>query len=297
MRKHKSIGKPKQKFTVFAKVYKLVDGKYVPELEENTLISRTYGTERINPNEYKSKCKGVNLASAMEQIILKKRNLRMLKKMERGGDKIKISSSHWSIDLSYLNPLEKKEHYDNIKLEITRTNDTIINGLDAIAHKVSFNDKGEQILTIYNVKQMENKVMKTNYIRSNSLLAKWIHKRFEKYSSQLNCKMPRYHINRRDMVEKFGSSMMEETCDCSCIGKCWSGGWNLIWIDVNYHDKKWGDNKKEFRKHLDNTIAHEMVHLKFASRNHPLHVDHKGSKRSRAFERRISQVKRGKIYE
>ena len=98
------------------------------------------------------------------------------------------------------------------------------------------------------------------------------------------------------MVEKFGSSMMEETSDCTCIGKCWTGGWNLIWIDVNYHDKRWGDDPKEFRKNLDNTIAHEMVHLKFDRRSHPLHVDHEGSKRSRAFERRISQVKRGHKY-
>ena len=98
------------------------------------------------------------------------------------------------------------------------------------------------------------------------------------------------------MVEKFGSSMMEETSDCTCIGKCWSGGWNLIWIDVNYHDKRWGDDKKEFWKHLDNTIAHEMVHLKFSRKSHPLHVDHEGSKRSRAFERRIRQVKRGHKY-
>ena len=296
MRKRKSVGKPKEKFTAYAKVYKLVDGKYVPEHDSDTLLRQTYHSEGIGLNEFKSSCKGINLASAMEKLVLKKRNLRMLKKMDKGDNLIKISSSHWSIDMSYLSDAEKKEHYDNIKLEITRTSDTIINGLDAIAHKVSFNDKGEQILTVYNVKQMENKVMKTNYIRSNSLLAKRIHKRFEKYSSNLNCGMPRYYINRRDMVEKFGSSMMEETCDCSCIGKCWSGGWNLIWIDVNYHDKRWGDDKKEFWKHLDNTIAHEMVHLKFSRKSHPLHVDHEGSKRSRAFERRIRQVKRGHKY-
>ena len=296
MRKRKSVGNPKEKFTAYAKVYKLVDGKYVPENDSITLLRRTHTSSEESFNEFKSSCKGINLASAMEKLVLKKRNLRMLKKMDKGDNLIKISSSHWSIDMSYLSDAEKKEHYDNIKLEITRTSDTIINGLDAIAHKVSFNDKGEQILTVYNVKQMENKVMKTNYIRSNSLLAKRIHKRFEKYSSNLNCKMPRYYINRRDMVEKFGSSMMEETSDCTCIGKCWSGGWNLIWIDVNYHDKRWGDDKKEVWKHLDNTIAHEMVHLKFSRKSHPLHVDHEGSKRSRAFERRIRQVKRGHKY-
>ena len=297
MRKRKSVVKPKQKFIAYAKVYKLVDGKYVPESEENTLIRSTHHTsQHPKQNEYESSCKGINLASAMEKLVLKKRNLRMLKKMDKGDNLIKISSSHWSIDMSYLSDAEKKEHYDNIKLEITRTSDTIINGLDAIAHKVSFNDKGEQILTVYNVKQMENKIMKTNHIKSNSKLAKWIDKRFEKYSSQLSCSKPRYFINRKDMVEKFGKRMMSHTDDCTCIGRCWYGR-QLIWIDVNYHDKRWGDDPKEFRKNLDNTIAHEMVHLKFGNHSHPLHVDHEGSKRARAFNRRLNQVVRGKKYD
>ena len=292
----KSVGKPKEKFIAYAKVYKLVDGKYVPENDSDTLLKRTYHSEGIGLNEFKSSCKGTDLASAMEKLVLKKKYTRELKKLEQ-GKLIKIPSSHFPIDVSYLSDLEKKEHEKELKSEIDRASDTIINGLDAIAHKVSFNDKGEQILTIYNVKQQERKIMKASYIRSNSVLAKWVHKRFEKYSSNLNCRMPRYHINRRDMVEKFGSYMMEETSDCTCIGKCWTGGWNLIWIDVNYHDLKWGKSPKEFRKHLDNTIAHEMVHLKFDRRSHPLHVDHKGSKTARAFNRRVNQVVRGKKYD
>jgi len=292
----KSVGKPKEKFTAYAKVYKLVDGKYLPESDSTTLLKRTYHTEGIGLNEFKSSCKGTDLASAMEKLVLKKKWMRELKKLEQGKE-IKIPSSHYPLDVSYLSDLEKKEHEKELKSEIERTSDTTINGLDAVAHKVSFNDGGEQILTVYNVKQQERKIMKTSYIRSNSVLAKWIHKRFEKYSSNLNCRMPRYHINRRDMVEKFGSYMMEETSDCTCIGKCWTGGWNLIWIDVNYHDLKWGKNPKEFRKNLDNTIAHEMVHLKFDRRSHPLHVKHDGSKQRREFNRRVNQVVRGKKYD
>lgn len=292
----KSVGKPKEKFTAYAKVYKLVDGKYLPESDSTTLLKRTYHSEGIGLNEFKSSCKGTDLASAMEKLVLKKKWMRELKKLEQGKE-IKIPSSHYPLDVSYLNDLEKKEHEKELKSEIERTSDTTINGLDAVAHKVSFNDGGEQILTVYNVKQQERKIMKTSYIRSNSVLAKWIHKRFEKYSSNLNCRMPRYHINRRDMVEKFGSYMMEETSDCTCIGKCWTGGWNLIWIDVNYHDLKWGKNPKEFRKNLDNTIAHEMVHLKFDRRSHPLHVKHDGSKQRREFNRRVNQVVRGKKYD
>ena len=292
----KSVGKPKEKFTAYAKVYKLVDGKYVPESEENTLIRSTHHTsQHPKQNEYESSCKGVDLANAMELLVSKKKWIRELKKLKQGKE-IKIPSSHCTLDVSYLNDEEKKEYEKELESEIARISDTQINGLDAVAHKVSFNDGGEQILTVFNVKQQERKIMKASYIRSNSVLAKWIHKRFEKYSSNLNCGMPRYHINRRDMVEKYGSHMMEETSDCTCIGRCWTGGWNLIWIDVNYHDLKWGGNPKEFRKHLDNTIAHEMVHLKFSRKSHPLHVDHEGSKRSRAFERRIRQVKRGHKY-
>ena len=292
----KSVGKPKEKFTAYAKVYKLVDGKYLPESDSTTLLKRTYHSEGLGLNEFKSSCKGTDLASAMEKLVLKKKWMRELKKLEQGKE-IKIPSSHYPLDVSYLSDLEKKEHEKELKSEIERTSDTTINGLDAVAHKVSFNDGGEQILTVYNVKQQERKIMKTSYIRSNSVLAKWIHKRFEKYSSNLNCRMPRYHINRRDMVEKFGSYMMEETSDCTCIGKCWTGGWNLIWIDVNYHDLKWGKNPKEFRKNLDNTIAHEMVHLKFDRRSHPLHVKHDGSKQRREFNRRVNQVVRGKKYD
>jgi|TARA_B110000438_G_scaffold210877_1_gene202924 hypothetical protein len=293
----KSVGKPKQKFIAYAKVYKLVDGKYVPEHDSTTLLHRTHTSEGIGLNEFKSSCKGVDLANAMEQLVLKKKYIRELKKLEQGKDLIKVPSSHFPLDVSYLNDLEKKEYEKELKSEIERISDTTINGLEAVAHKVSFNDKSEQILTVFNVKQEPNKIMKTNYIRSNSKLAKWIHKRFEKYSSNLNCKMPRYYINRRDMVEKFGSYMMEETSDCTCIGRCWTGGWNLIWIDVNYHDKRWGSKPKEFRKNLDNTIAHEMVHLKFDRRSHPLHVKHDGSKQRREFNRRVNQVVRGKKYD
>jgi hypothetical protein len=297
VRKRKSAGKPKEKFIAYAKVYKLVDGKYLPESDSDTLLSRTNHSEGIGLNEFKSSCKGVDLANAMELITLKKKYMRELKKMDQGKDLIQVPSGryHHLYNMSYLNDVEKKEHEKELKSEIERTSDTLINGLDAIAHKVSFNDGGEQILTVYNVKQVERKIMKASYIRSNSKLAKFIHKRFEKYSSNLNCRMPEYYINRRDMVKRFGSYMMEETTDCTCIGKCWFGR-DLIWIDVNYHDLTWGENPKEFRKHLDNTIAHEMVHLKFWRKSDPFHVDHEGSKRSRAFERRINQVKRGKRY-
>jgi len=292
----KSVVNPKQKFTAYAKVYKLVDGKYVPYNDSMTLLRRTHTSESIGYNEFKSKCKGIDLANAMEQLVLKKKYIRELKKLKQGKDLIKVPSSRSPIDVSYLDKAEIVDIEKELKSEIARISNTQINGLDAVAHKVSFNDEYEQILTVYNVKQEPNKIMKSNYIKSNSKLAKWIDKRFEKYSSQLNCRKPRYYINRKDMLAKFGEHMKSSTDDCTCIGRCWIHG-GLIWIDVNYHDKRWGDNPKEFRKNLDNTIAHEMVHLKFGGRSHPLHVDHNGSKRARAFQRRLNQVLRGKRYE
>ena len=41
----------------------------------------------------------------------------------------------------------------------------------------------------------------------------------------------------------------------------------------------------------------EMVHLKFWDKRHPLHVDHEGSKRARAFNRRVNQDVRGNKYD
>ena len=298
MRKRKSVIKPKLKFMAYAKVYKLVDGKYVPHNDSETLLSRTHTVSYMeSSNEFKSKCKGVDLASAMEKLVLKKKYKRELRKLQNGKNLIRVPSSYFPIDVSYLSEAEKKEHEEDLRLYIKNTSNTIINGLEAIVHKVSFTrfDK-EQILTVYNVKQEPNKIMKTNHIKSNSKLAKWIDKRFEKYSSQLSCSKPRYFINRKDMVEKFGKHMKSRTDDCTCIGRCWYGR-QLIWIDVNFHDKYWGDDPKEFRKNLNNTIAHEMVHLKFGDHSHPLHVDHEGSKRARAFQRRLNQVLRGKKYD
>ncbi len=202
---------------------------------------------------------------------------------------------------------ERKNAYNKTRLIVANTSNPIVNGHIAVGWTKKQNLLTEeeyknnapptmQEITIYKVSKIENKIMKTNHIKSNSKLAKWIDKRFEKYSSQLSCSKPRYFINRKDMVEKFGKHMLSRTDDCTCIGRCWYGR-QLIWIDVNFHDKRWGDDPKEFRKNLDNTIAHEMVHLKFWDKRHPLHVDHEGSKRARAFNRRVNQVVRGNKYD
>jgi len=333
MRKRKSVGKPKQKFKVVSDVY---DQNYPFTDKPKFRRTRDYGTvgglslESVIESYTHKKQNIIGLKQMLadkdprcsvekDTGILVYRSMKLPSSIRSYSQDKETGEYKWrnnflvryqgiNHDFSYLTEDERKNAYDRTRLIVANTSNPIVNGNIAIAWTKRLDipftveeyknnaPPTMQEITIYKVSKVENKVMKTNYIRSNSLLAKRIHKRFEKYSSNLNCGMPRYYINRRDMVEKFGSSMMEETCDCSCIGKCWSGGWNLIWIDVNYHDKRWGDDKKEFWKHLDNTIAHEMVHLKFSRKSHPLHVDHEGSKRSRAFERRISQVKRGHKY-
>ena len=139
--------------------------------------------------------------------------------------------------------------------------------------------------------KVENQVMKSDYIKSNSKLAKWIHKRFVKYADQLGVSVPRYYINRRDIVERMGSYALDKTNDSGCIGRCWFTS-EVIWIDVNFHDKRYGSDQKAFRKKLDHTIAHEMLHLKFKTA-----FQHKGSKQRRAFDRRTNQLMRGKKYD
>ena len=199
-----------------------------------------------------------------------------------------------------------KKHQD----VIDNISETIVSedGMNATAHtyrddrslrltdagKKLFPDLGERLPQLevvhYKVVEIPNEVMKSDYIKSNSKLAKWINKKIAKYAEQLSCSIPRVYINRRDVVERFGESAVAMTNDSGCIGRCWFSG--TIWLDVNYHDKKWGDNPKEFKKHLNNTIAHEMVHMKWKSQ-----LEHKGSKQRRAFDRRVNQVVRGVRYD
>ena len=196
-----------------------------------------------------------------------------------------------------LTETERKERYEKVKQTVANTSNAIVNGDIAVAWKRKINIDGDiRETVVYKVSKVEHKQMKSNYIKSNSKLAKWIHKRFVKYADQLGVSVPTYYINRRDIVERMGEYAVSHTNDCTCIGKCWYGS-GIIWIDVNYHDLRWGDNQKEFRKHIDHTIAHEMVHLRFNNPYDPEHVDHKGSKRRRAFDRRVNQVVRGKKYQ
>ena len=153
------------------------------------------------------------------------------------------------------------------------------------------------VIKIVKISKVENQIMKSDYIKSNSKLAKWIHKRFVKYADQLGLRVPTYYINRRDVVERMGEYAIAKTSDNGCIGRCWYGHGGTIWIDLNYHDKRGGNDQKEFRKNIDDTIAHEMVHLRFHNINDPLHVKHDGSKQRRAFDRRVNQVVRGKRYD
>lgn len=216
---------------------------------------------------------------------------------------VRYHGHNW--DFGYLTEQERHERYINLKKEIKNTSEPIVNGNVGIVWQIKqstipeYDNNGELIpqpkfIKVYKVKKREHEQMKTDYIKSNSKLAKWIHKRFVKYADQLGVPVPKYYINRRDIVERMGNYALSKTNDCTCIGRCWYSG--IIWIDVNYHDLHWEKDQKEFKKNLDNTIAHEMVHLRFYRESDPLHVDHHGSKKKRAFEKRINQVMRGKRY-
>ena len=332
-RKSQSRTLVKQKFVVEQTSY---EQKYPfttkPTLaHHNMLCGITGHTSSADNNVFKSTITASSLEEAIERLTHKKQNIRGLKQMmadqesnctvdEHGrleyvSEEIPKSVMAYSTDVNgiykwhrnfnvryedhnhdfgVLTELERKEQYDEIKQQVADTSNAIVNGDIALAWKKETN-RGVRIISIYKVSKVEHKQMKSDYIKSNSKLAKWIHKRFVKYADQLGVSVPPYYINRRDIVERMGEYAVAHTNDSYCIGFCWYGS-GVIWIDVNYHDLKWGSDKKEFRKHIDHTIAHEMVHLRFNNRNDPEHVDHEGSKRRRAFDRRTNQVLRGKKY-
>ena len=301
----------------------------------NILIHKTHNTTRRN-NVWVSTVTAKSLEAVVEMLTHKKQNIRGLKQMmadqesnctvdedgrleyvskEKPPKSVMAYSQNkesgiyrWrkSFDVRYedhnydfgcLTELERKEQHEELKQIVADTSNAVVNGDMAIAWKKEMNiDRDLKITVIYKVSKVEHKQMKSNYIKSNSKLAKWVHKRFVKYADQLGVSVPRYYINRRDIVERMGEYAVAKTSDSGCIGRCWYGS-GIIWIDVNYHDKKWGSDQKAFRKNIDHTIAHEMVHLRFHSRSDPLHVRHDGSKQRRAFDRRTNQVLRGKQYQ
>jgi hypothetical protein len=333
MRKRKSVVKPKQKFKVVMSIY---EQKYPftdkPKLRrtidrgtvggsslESVIESYTHKKQNISGLKQMLADKDPRCSVEKDTGILVYRSMKLPSNVRSYSQNRETGEYSWREHFlvryngsnhyfNYLTEDERKNAYNRTRLKVANTSNPIVNGNVAVAWTKGLDKPFTveeyknntpptmQEITIYKVSKIENKVMKTNHIKSNSKLAKWIDKRFEKYSSQLSCSKPRYFINRKDMVEKFGKHMMSRTDDCTCIGRCWYGR-QLIWIDVNFHDKRWGDDPKEFRKNLDNTIAHEMVHLKFGNHSHPLHVDHEGSKRARAFQRRLNQVLRGKKYD
>ena len=257
-------------------------------------------------------CVGVNEHGMLEYVSKKKpANVYSWTTLADGSYKwhreFVVRCEGYNCHFDWLTESERKERYEEIEKIVANTSNAIVNGNIAIAWKkadvllrldeaLDTNIDGNiREITVYKVSKVEHKQMKSNYIKSNSKLAKWIHKRFVKYAEQLGISVPPYYINRRDIVERLGEYAVAHTNDSYCIGFCWYGS-GVIWIDVNYHDLKWGDNQKEFRKNVDHTIAHEMVHLRFYSKNDPEHVDHDGSKRRRAFDRRVNQVVRGKKY-
>jgi hypothetical protein len=327
----KLVVKPKQKFKVIADVYdQIYPFTDKPEFRrtrdhgtvggislESVIESYTHKKQNINGLKQMLADKKPNCSVEKDTGILVYRSMKIPASVRSYSRDKETGEYKWRKNFlvryegsnhyfSYLTEDERKNAYNRTRLIVANTSNPIVNGNIAIAWTKRLNlltveeyknntPPTMQEIVVYKVSKVKNKIMKTDYIKSNSKLAKWINKRFEKYSSQLNCSMPRYYINRRDIVERYGIRMMDDTTDCTCIGRCWYG-LNRIWIDVNYHDKKWGSDKKEFRKKLDNTIAHEMVHLKFGDHSNTFHVDHEGSKRARAFQRRLNQVIRGKTY-
>ena len=281
--------KTQKKFTVTVTTYEANAPDFVWKFRNRI---EKYSVGGARGRTYNDKFSAKSITLAMDKVTEKNFEKRQIKAIESWLN-IPTQDRYNDDDLKY-----NQNHLNNIS-------ETIISedGITATAHvysewnfKVNKPHKVQadpQSLRVqhFKVEQITNQVMKSDYIKSNSKLAKWIHKRFVKYANQLGVSVPRYYINRRDIVERMGSYALDKTRDTGCIGRCWFSS-EVIWIDVNYHDKKWGSDKKAFRKNLDHTIAHEMVHLKFKTA-----FQHKGSKQRRAFDRRTNQVVRGKRYD
>ena len=286
--------KTQKKFTVTVTTYEANAPDFVWKFRNRI---EKYSVGGARGRTYNDKFSAKSITLAMDKVTEKNFEKRQIKAIESWLN-IPTQDRYNDDDLKY-----NQNHLNNIS-------ETIISedGLTATAHvysewnfKINKPHKVQaepQTLQVkhFKVEQITNQVMKSDYIKSNSKLAKWIHKRFVKYADQLGVSVPRYYINRRDIVERMGEYAVAKTSDSGCIGRCWYGS-GIIWIDVNYHDKKWGSDQKAFRKNIDHTIAHEMVHLRFHSRSDPLHVRHDGSKQRRAFDRRTNQVLRGKQYQ
>ena len=298
MKKHNQKRKLNfDRYTVTATVYEQsypFDVFPIPSEESTLLLSTT----TFDPSTmiHSGKVKARSPSHAIDQVTRKKENVRAIEKMIARYDDVKFDGHNH--DLSVLTLGERNSYLNELRSKVATISDPMVNGNTATAWKMEngWNEPQQKIISIIKVSKVENQVMKSDYIKSNSKLAKWIHKRFVKYADQLGVSVPTYYINRRDIVERMGEYAVAKTSDSGCIGRCWYGS-GIIWIDVNYHDKKWGSDQKAFRKNIDHTIAHEMVHLRFHSRSDPLHVRHDGSKQRRAFDRRTNQVVRGKRYD
>ena len=57
----------------------------------------------------------------MEKLVLKKKYKRELRKLQNGKNLIRVPSSYFPIDVSYLSEAEKKEHEEDLRLYIKNT--------------------------------------------------------------------------------------------------------------------------------------------------------------------------------
>jgi len=279
---------PPKKFTVTTTTYRAVAPDFVWEFDRRV---EKYSVGGVRGRSYNDKFSAKSITSAMDKVTEKNFEKRQIKAIKSW---LKTTSDKYNEDdLKY-----NQNNLDNISNTIVSED-----GMTATAyvyseysfkvnkpHKIQADPQTLEVM-YFKVEQLRNQVMKSDYIKSNSKLAKWIHKRFVKYANQLGVSVPRYYINRKDIVERMGSYALDKTNDSGCIGRCWFSS-EVIWIDVNFHDKKYGSDQQAFRKNLDHTIAHEMLHLKFKTA-----FQHKSAKQRRAFDRRTNQLLRGKRYD
>jgi len=124
----------------------------------------------------------------------------------------------------------------------------------------------------------------------SSKLKRMIMKMFDKYTDHLSVNVRSCDIllTHKELKDQFGKHELQIRKSKYLGMKFWTGD---IWINTEMHIEKYGDDKKNLKKHLQNTVIHELVHKKFPS------MHHRSVKGKRAFHARVNQIKRGTRYD
>jgi predicted metal-dependent hydrolase len=96
------------------------------------------------------------------------------------------------------------------------------------------------------------------------LLRQWIDRKVRKYSKQIGIPEPILVYNYKEMIEKgYKPDASDKRLMSTKVGNTWihmrSKKPTIMHINIKHHDDK---------EELENTIAHELLHIRFPIMNH-----------------------------